>query len=300
MLIDFQTLQDLSGGKAMADAPCPLCCASCKTPSNRNRKVLRIFNKDDGFATYTCARCGEKGFAHAGNRSASRKSADKVVADVIAAFQQKPLAAPTKPEPDNDKLRMLRSLWRRSVPAQGTVVETYLRSRRCWKSTETVRYLPPRGEHPPALIVPFGLPTEPEPGVLDIATADIHGIQLTKLKADGSGKADVEPKKMTLGQCVGWPIVLAAPNDLLGLTIAEGVEDALSNHLVSGRGAWAAGGANRMPALADRVPSYVESVTILVDDNDAGRRGSEDLARRLHARGVEVLMLPSGGGSNVA
>jgi hypothetical protein len=43
------------------------------------------------------------------------------------------------------------------------------------------------------------------------------------------------------------------------------------------------------------VPDYIESVTILVDDNEAGRRGSNDLARRLHARGVEVLMLNSGG-----
>jgi hypothetical protein len=163
-----------------------------------------------------------------------------------------------------------------------------------------VQFLPARGEHPPAMIVPFGIPTEVEPGVLDISTADIHGVQLTRLKADGSGKADVEPKKITLGQCVGQPIVLAPPSDMMALTIAEGVEDARSNHLVSRRGAWAAGGANRMPALADAVPSFIESATILVDDNEAGRRGSRELARRLHARGVEVLLLPSGGGVDVA
>jgi hypothetical protein len=89
--------------------------------------------------------------------------------------------------------------------------------------------------------------------------------------------------------------VLAPPSDMMALTIAEGVEDALSNHIASGRGAWAAGGANRMPALSSAVPSYIESVTILVDANDAGRRGSNELARRLHARGVEILMLSSGG-----
>lgn len=60
----------------------------------------------------------------------------------------------------------------------------------------------------------------------------------------------------------------------MALTVAEGVEDALSNHIASGRGAWAAGGADRMPHLAAKVPGYIESVTILVDDNDAGRRGS--------------------------
>jgi hypothetical protein len=145
------------------------------------------------------------------------------------------------------------------------------------------------------MIVPFGIPTEPESGILDIATANINGVQMTKLKPDGSGKAAIEPNKITLGRCVGYPIVLAPPNDLLGLTIAEGVEDALSNHVASGRGAWAAGGAGRMPDLADRVPAYIESVTILADNNDAGRRGSDSLARRLHARGIEVLMLNSGG-----
>jgi hypothetical protein len=296
MSIDHETLQHLSGGKPVADAPCPLCTVGCKAPSNRTRKVLRIWNEREGFATYKCQRCGESGYAHANNRPASRKSAYDEAADVIAAFQQKPVTAPVKQEPDKDRLKMLRSLWRRSVPARGTIVETYLRTRHCWVDSETVRFLPARGDHSPALIVPFGIPTEPEPGVLDIETADVHGIQLTKLKPDGSGKADVEePKKMTLGQCVGYPIVLAPPSDMMALTIAEGVEDALSNHIISGRGAWASGGADRMPPLANRVPAYIESVTILVDDNDAGRRGSEGLARRLHARGVEVLMLPSGG-----
>ena len=161
--------------------------------------------------------------------------------------------------------------------------------------SETIQFLPARGGHLPAMLVPFGIPTEPAPGMLDISSADIRGVQLTKLKPDGSGKAAVEPNKITLGRCAGYPIVLVPPSDIMALTIAEGVEDALSSHIVSGRGAWAAGGAGRMPDLADKVPSYIESVTILVDDNDAGRRGSQELARRLHARGVEVLLLPSGG-----
>jgi hypothetical protein len=96
---------------------------------------------------------------------------------------------------------------------------------------------------------------------------------------------------MTLGQCVGQPIVLAPANDSSGLIIAEGVEDALSAHVLSGRGAWAAGGAGRMPALAKAVPDYVESVVILVDDNEAGRKGSGELARLLHQRGVKEIEL---------
>jgi hypothetical protein len=86
---------------------------------------------------------------------------------------------------------------------------------------------------------------------------------------------------------VVWPRVLYAA--------AENPDDVRMRWIALAQ-AWAAGGANRMPALASAVPDYIESVTILVDNNDAGRHGSHELARRLHARGVEVLLLPSGGG----
>ena len=87
---------------------------------------------------------------------------------------------------------------------------------------------------------------------------------------------------------------MAPPNDGLAIDIAEGIEDAFNAHQASGRGSWAAGGATRLPELADFIPSYIESVTVLVDDNEAGRSNSNELARRAHARGFEVLMTPIG------
>jgi Toprim domain len=292
-MLDFQTLHELSNSSPVADATCPLC-ASTKSASGAKRKVLRIWNHDDGFATFKCQRCGESGYAHRSANKTPRGNAYDEALKMISEAKV-PVVPFKRPEPDAGKTEIARSLWRRSLQARGTVVEAYLRRRCCWVDTETIQFLPARGEHPPAMLVPFGLPTEPEPGILDISTSDIFGVQLTKLKPDGSSKAKVEPNKITLGRCVGYPIVLVPPSDMMALTIAEGVEDALSSHIVSGRGAWAAGGAGRMPDLADKVPSYIESVTILVDDNEAGRRGSQGLARRLHARGVEVLLLSSGG-----
>jgi hypothetical protein len=47
---------------------------------------------------------------------------------------------------------------------------------------------------------------------------------------------------------------------------------------------------DRMPGLAPPVPSYVESVIILVDDNAAGHAGSVALADALDRRGIEVVM----------
>ena len=61
-MIDFQTLQDLSGGASEVDSTCPLCSASRK-PFNRNKKVLRIWNKEPGFATYNCTHCSASGSA---------------------------------------------------------------------------------------------------------------------------------------------------------------------------------------------------------------------------------------------
>jgi hypothetical protein len=93
-----------------------------------------------------------------------------------------------------------------------------------------------------------------------------------------------------IGTIKGSPIVLAPPNDGLGLLIAEGIETALSGHAGSGLGAWAAGSAGQLPAIADAVPDYVETVTIAAEADAAGLRGAIALAHRLAARGIEVIM----------
>jgi hypothetical protein len=46
-----------------------------------------------------------------------------------------------------------------------------------------------------------------------------------------------------------------------------------------------------LPALAGVVPAYVSGVTVLVDDDDSGRKNSNELASRLKARGIDVDLL---------
>jgi hypothetical protein len=98
-----------------------------------------------------------------------------------------------------------------------------------------------------------------------------------------------------IGRPSGCPIALAPPNDLLGLVIAEGIEDALSAREATGLGAWAAGSASFMPALAATIPSYIESLSILVDDNAAGWKNSTALRDGLLARreGLEIKLIRS-------
>jgi putative DNA primase/helicase len=186
-----------------------------------------------------------------------------------------------------------RYFFRSSTAAQGTLVETYLRGRGIALSLlpTTVRCLTPlKPEHHPAMLVPYGLPQESEPGVLDISEDAITAIQLTLLKSDGSGKADIKPNKITIGSPAGMPMVLAPMNDLMGLAITEGCEDAITAHCATGLGAWAAGGWPSMPKLAGAMPDYIEAVTIYADADEGGQRGARNLAEALVARGIEVFV----------
>jgi hypothetical protein len=191
-----------------------------------------------------------------------------------------------------ERLELARWLWRRSQPIAGTLGERYLREKRhiTIPLPATLRFLPAAGKHPASLIGAFGLPEEPEPGVLQVN--NLRGIHLTKLRADGLEKASVEPNKVMLGRGHTLPIVLAPVNDLGGLVITEGIEEALAVREVWGVGVWAAGSASRLPSLAEHVPAYVECVTVLIDPDPAGARFGNRLVELLKQRGLEVLAIP--------
>jgi phage/plasmid primase-like uncharacterized protein len=143
------------------------------------------------------------------------------------------------------------------------------------------------------MVAAFALAGEPEPGVFAIADGEVRGVQLTLLKADGSGKAETERDKIMIGRSSGTPIVLAPMSDSLGLVITEGIEDALTLYEATGLSVWAAGSASRLPALADAVPHYIDCVAIAADDDEAGRAGAVTLAEALRARNLHVeLSLP--------
>jgi hypothetical protein len=118
----------------------------------------------------------------------------------------------------------------------------------------------------------------------------VLGVHVTRLARDGFGKAGSERDKIMVGRSIGAPIVLAPANDLLGLAITEGIEDALTAYAATGLGAWAAASASRMPALADAIPDYIEAVTIFAHPDTAGRIGAGKLAAEIHRRGIEVTV----------
>jgi hypothetical protein len=188
-------------------------------------------------------------------------------------------------------------LWSQRRPIVGSVADVYLREARqiTLPLPPTLAYLPPRKSgHRPAMISAFGLCEEPEPGVI-AARREVVAVHLTLLKPDGTDKAEVGPNKLMIGSPNGRPIVVAPPNDLLGLAITEGVEDALSVHQATGLGAWAAGSAAHMTKLADAVPDYIDCVSLFADADPAGELNAALLAERLGALGIRTEVLPSTG-----
>jgi hypothetical protein len=277
-VLSFSELEDLTRGKVVAEVACPLCGPSRRAAVNRTRKVLKIWDSGDDFISYNCARCGAKGYAKP---------------EGYARSTPRPKPQPAQVVPTPDKSDTARYLWAQRKPVAGTIAETYLRDCRGYHGPlpPTLGFLPARGEHPPAMIAAFGIPSEPEPGRLVVNTDAIAGVHLTKLKSEGSGKADVKPDKIMIGPSMGQPIVLRPANDLGGLLIAEGIENALACH-ASGLGLWAAGSASRLPAIADAIPDYVEAVTIVADTDDsgAGVKFSKQLGQLLLRRNIDVLI----------
>jgi hypothetical protein len=283
MAISFDQVIAVSGGLiGVFDTPCPLCAHL----HNPRRKVFRVWRDEESFARYHCARCGAKG-------SVRRSARSCVPPEAILQLKQEAQAREVA-----EAIRQLakaRWLWNSSLPSQGSIAERYLRDKRAYLGPLpcTLRFLPARKpEHHPAMIAAFGIPQELEPGTLRLLTADqIAGVHLTLLQPDGTDKAGTGRDKLMVGRSAPTPIVLMPPNDLLGLAVTEGIEDGLSIHEATGLGAWAAGSAGRMPALAPILPGYLDTITVVSDADPVGRKNATDLACALRSRGLHVEIL---------
>lgn len=150
----------LTGGRiGTFDVPCPLCSPFKRSPRNRRRPVLRVWQVEHGFATFCCARCGEKGYA----RDQTAPKPDPVK---LARVRQE--AADHERYATAERLRKALWLWSQRKPIAGSPAERYLREARVYGGPlpPTVGFLPGRDEYPPAMIAAFGIAEESEPGVI--------------------------------------------------------------------------------------------------------------------------------------
>ena len=171
-------------------------------------------------------------------------------ADIIAEATG---AAPARPK-KTDSLQAALEIWDRSKPAEGTVVETYLRARGYRGPIPgSLRYA--NGKHPAddqfhPLMVAAAVRIDKNPPLV--------GLHRTFLKDDGSGKAQLLPDKMTLGKIKGAGVPLAAAGPKLA--VSEGIETGLSVQQATGIPTWAALSAGGLTTLV--LPKEVREVRI--------------------------------------
>ena len=181
--------------------------------------------------------------------------------------------------------RQAAACWSEALPVHGTLAETYLRGRgiTC-PLPDSLRFHPAcwhaSARRLPALVARVeGLPC--------------LAVHRTYLRADGTGKAEVEPPKAMLGAALGGAVRLAEAGG--PLVVAEGIETALS--LASGllRGpatVWAGLSAPGVAGL--RLPDGIpHKLTIAPDGDTAGRAAAHKLAERASALGWTVSLLPA-------
>ena len=170
----------------------------------------------------------------------------------------------------------IKRLVKQSRPIKGTVAETYLNSRGITEYCERSLKFLPNHKHQ--------LSGESFPVLLALVQ-DKNGrgvaIHRTYLKPDGSGKADVEPNKMMLGNVNGGAVRLGGVDDGL-IGVAEGIETALSaSALNGGVPVWAVLSRAGMVNFELPTDEQIEAVAIFRDNDEAGEMASKQLSNSL-------------------
>lgn len=192
-----------------------------------------------------------------------------------------PPPAPPRLERDQSAGDAALTIWRRTVPAAGTVTETYLRHRIPGLPVipPTIRHHPhlrhgPGGTMHPCMVAAITVWPDRQP----------RAIHRTYLRPDGLGKADVAPAKMSLGPLAGGAVRLAPHGPKL--LVAEGIETTASAMVASGLPGWAALSTGGLRSL--HLPDDVQEIVIAADNDVPGIAAAEDAARRWAAEGRRV------------
>ena len=167
-------------------------------------------------------------------------------------------------EPDCDALKRTEAVlavWRASHPAEGTPVETYLRSRRLAIAAPPSVRFHPELKHPSGGVWPAMVAL-----VMNGRDGAPIAIHRTYLAHNGGGKASVDPQKMMFGPCRGGAVRLAEPGEVL--MVGEGIETCLAAMQATGHPAWAALSTSGLRSLG--LPKDVSNVIVLADGDEPG------------------------------
>jgi putative DNA primase/helicase len=179
------------------------------------------------------------------------------------------------------------AIWQTTMPAAGTLVETYLAQRGLYCPVPPTLRFHPGLRHPTGGIWP---------AMVALITDGVSGMPLaihrTFIAPNGAGKAPVEPQKMMLGPCRGGAARLGVASD--ALMVGEGIETCLAAMQATGTPTWAALSTSGLRAL--ELPTTVRDVIVLADGDDPGEAAAQDCARRWkrEVRRVRIARPPQG------
>lgn len=176
-------------------------------------------------------------------------------------------------------------IWRSALPPAGTPAETYARSRGItstlpqsirfartwiWKNYDTGK----TGPFLPALV-----------GAVQAIDGTVVGIQRVFLNAAGTGKAEMQSPKRSLGRIQGCALRLGPPAH--EIVVCEGPEDGLTlAEALPGVSVWVTCGTSFMPAL--ELPACTKVVILAGDNNAPGRAAIAAAGEAFMAKGLEV------------
>lgn len=186
------------------------------------------------------------------------------------------------PVPEHHRSNEAAAIWQAAAAAQGTIAETYLRSRGITVGLpDSIRFahLPLGGGPPiPALVA-----------AVSTLEGQISGIQRTYLCANPVGKAQLPggKAKYSLGRVLRGAIRLGVATR--SMLVTEGLEDGLSLLQKLGRSVWVAAGAGMLPAM--QLPDMVEAVVIGADNDSAGEIAANKAADAFAAKGKRVRIM---------
>ncbi|MGJ7039664.1 hypothetical protein J2Y63_002922 [Shinella sp. BE166] len=174
--------------------------------------------------------------------------------------------------------------WKETLPIRGTIAETYLRARGITCALPDTLRFHPNCRHPSTQRLPAM--------VARVDGADRFAIHRTYLRADGLGKASIDPSKAMLGAVAGGAVRLTDGG--YRLAVCEGIETGLSlaSGLANGSPTiWAGLSTSGMKRLA--LPNVPGNLLIATDGDDAGRAAGNALAERADVLGWKVSLLPA-------
>lgn len=224
---------------------------------------------------------------------------DVVMAALRGLPGRQPSVTPRQPSPrgswltrtarENDQTATARAFLARSLPGSGTQVEAYLESRGL-RHHAALRLLPAHHHVESERRFPVMIAAVVHP-----RAAGVVGVHRTFLAEDGSGKANVEPAKKTLGHIQGGAVQLDPPKE--DILVAEGIETALTVRQELGIPTWAALSAGGLQRLELPELPLATSVLIAADHDTPGLDAAHKAAERWTAEGrrVRIAQPPKAG-----